>query len=125
MKNLDHKHMVYKTTAIMRNKHDAVARLFSDEIPKSDYHVLSSGNEPDLDKQQPFKATGNSTLFKAPFASKKTDDDTLVVKLPVVLTKTTWCETSWTLWPQHKTVMNLVIKCETTFANVQRLLQRH
>ena len=70
--------------AIIRNKHDAVARLLSsDKILKSDYHVLSSGNEPDLDGAAVFKATGNSALFKAPFASKENADfftDTLVRK---------------------------------------------
>ena len=70
--------------AIMRNKHDAVARLLSsDKILKSDYHVLSSGNEPDLDGAAVFKETGNSALFKAPFASKENADfftDTLVRK---------------------------------------------
>lgn len=58
--------------AIIRNRHDAVERLLSsDKILKSDYHVLSSGNEPDLHGAAVFKQTANSALFKAPFASKE------------------------------------------------------
>jgi hypothetical protein len=68
-------HALNDYMAIIRNRHDAVARLLSsDKILKSDYHVLSSGNEPDLTGAAVFKQTGNSALFKAPFATKKNAD---------------------------------------------------
>ena len=60
---------------ILRNTHDAVSRLLSThKILKPDYHVLASGNEPDLNGPAVMKMQGNSALFKAPFPSKEKAD---------------------------------------------------
>lgn len=57
--------------AILRNRHDAVSRLLStDKILKSDYHILSSGNDADLGGASVLEATANPSVFKAPFPNK-------------------------------------------------------
>lgn len=68
-------HAMTDYVTLIRNRNDAVARLLSThKILKPDYHVLASGNEPDLDGPAVMKMQGNSALFKAPFSSKEKAD---------------------------------------------------
>ena len=58
--------------SMISGRTDAMVRLLTgNKILKSDYHILADPNDSDLPGAAVYQATANSSLFKAPFSSRR------------------------------------------------------